>query len=191
MGPGAVGADHELAAAMAAGSQDALADLYDRYSRLAYGIALRVLGDPGRAEDAVQEAFLNVWNRADSFDPERGSLRSWLLTAVRNRSIDYLRGRGAHERQEQALQPALVSSGPRSDPWHEVSLSLERTAVIEAIASLPSEQRQAIELAYFGGYSHREIADMTQVPLGTVKSRMRLALEKLSSYLRGRGLVDV
>ncbi len=175
---------------MAAGSQVALADLYDRYSGLAYGIALRVLGDPGRAEDAVQEAFLNVWNRAPSFDPARGSLRTWLLTAVRNRSIDYLRGRGGMERQEVELKPALATS-PRGDPWHEVSLSLEREAVREALASLPPEQRQAIELAYFGGYSQREIAGITRAPMGTVKGRTRLALEKLSSYLRGRGLVDV
>jgi RNA polymerase sigma-70 factor, ECF subfamily len=176
---------------MAAGSQDALAQLYDRYSGLAYGIALRVLGDPGRAEDAVQEAFLNVWNRAAAFDPARGSLRAWLLTAVRNRSIDYLRGRGAHERREQDLEPVAATVGAFSDPWHEVSLKLERDAVHEALTSLPPEQRQAVELAYFGGYSQTEIADLTRVPLGTVKGRMRLALEKLSSYLRGRGLVDV
>ncbi|TAN32413.1 sigma-70 family RNA polymerase sigma factor [bacterium] len=190
-GPADGVADHELITALAAGSQDALAALYDRYSRLAYGIAMRILGDPGRAEDAVQEAFLNVWNGAGSFDPQRGSLRAWLLTAVRNRSIDYLRGRGAHERRELELQPAMAAAGARSDPWREVSLALERSAVREALANLPSEQRQAVELAYFGGYSQREIAEMTRVPLGTVKGRMRLGLEKLSSYLKGRGLVDV
>lgn len=193
MGPGATEgrADPDLAAALAAGNHDALAELYDRYAGLAYGVALRVLGDPGRAEDVVQEAFLNIWNNASGFDAELGSLRGWLLTAVRNRSIDYLRGRGAHERQEQALQPDMAEGGPRSDPWREVSLSLERSAVREALGSLPSEQRQAVELAYFGGYSQREIAEMTRVPLTTVKGRMRLALEKLSSYLQGRGLVDV
>ncbi len=191
MNLGAVGgADSELAVALAAGSQDALAELYDRYASLAYGIALRVLGDPGRAEDAVQEAFLNVWNRAAAFDPARGSLRSWLLAAVRNRSIDYLRGRGAHERQEQELQP-VAATVALNDPWHEVSLKLERDAVREAMTSLPPEQRQALELAYFGGYSQHEIANLTRVPLGTVKGRIRLALEKVSSYLRGRGLVDV
>ena len=184
-------ADADLVAKLASGSQDALAELYDRYGRLAYSVALRVLGDPGRAEDAVQEAFLRIWNHAGSFDESRGSLRTWLLTAVRNRSIDYLRGRGAHERQELELQPALAEVGARSDPWREVSLSLERTAVREAMSSLPAEQRQAVELAYFAGYSHKEIADMTSVPLSTVKGRMRLALEKLSSYLQGRGLVDV
>ena len=163
-------------------------ELYDRYAGLAYAIALRVLGDPGRAEDVVQEAFLKIWTNAAGFDPKRGTLRTWLITAVRNRSIDYLRGRGAHERQEQELQPDVAESSPRSDPWREVSLSLERMAVREAVGSLPSEQRQAVQLAYFGGYSQSEIAEMTQVPLSTVKGRLRLALEKLSSYLQGRGL---
>ena len=184
-------ADTDLVAQLAAGSQEALAELYDRYGRLAYSVALRVLGDPGRAEDAVQEAFLRIWSHAASFDVRRGSLRTWLLTAVRNRSIDYLRGRGAHERQELELQPALAEVAPRSDPWREVSVSLERSAVREAMSNLPVEQRQAVELAYFSGYSQREIADMTSVPLSTVKGRMRLALEKLNSYLLGKGLVDV
>jgi RNA polymerase sigma-70 factor (ECF subfamily) len=177
--------------ALAAGRQDALAELYDRYAGLAYGVAMRVLGDPGRAEDVVQDAFLKIWNNAGAFDAQRGSLRTWLITAVRNRSIDYLRGRGAHERRELELQPQLAATGTRSDPWREVSLSLERAAVREALASLPSEQRQVVALAYFGGYSQAEIADMTKVPVSTVKGRMRLALEKLGSYLQGNGVVDV
>jgi RNA polymerase sigma-70 factor (ECF subfamily) len=184
-------ADPELAAALAAGSQDALAELYDRYAPLVYGVVLRVLGDPARAEYVVQEAFMRIWNHAPTFDSQRGSLRAWLLAAVRNRSIDYLRGRAAHERRELELQPEMAEAGARSDPWRQVSLALERTAVIEALGSIPAEQRQAVELAFFGGCSHREIADMTRVPLSTVKGRMRLALEKLSSYLQGRGLVDV
>jgi len=175
---------------LAAGNQDALLELYDRYAGLAYAVAMRVLGDPARAEDAVQEAFLKIWTNASSFDPRKGSLRTWLITAVRNRSIDFLRGRGAHERQELELQPDLAESH-RSDPWREVSLALERAAVREAVSSLPAEQRQAVQLAYFGGYSQAEIADMTKVPVSTVKGRMRLALEKLSSYLQGRGLIDV
>jgi len=152
---------------------------------------MRVLGDPGRAEDAVQDAFVNVWNRAASFDAQRGSLRAWLLTSVKNRSIDYLRGRGRREREERELEPDVAYAQSPSDPWREVALSLERTAVRDALASLPAEQRQVVELAYFGGYTHVEIADMARVPLGTVKGRMRLALEKMGSYLRGRGLVDV
>jgi RNA polymerase sigma-70 factor (ECF subfamily) len=134
---------------------------------------------------------LNVWNHAASFDPERGSLRAWLLTAVRNRSIDYLRGRSGRERRERELAPDAAYGVSPADPWREVALSLERDAVRDAMASLPVEQRQVIELAYFGGYTHHEIADMTRAPLGTVKGRMRLGLEKMSSFLRGRGLVDV
>ena len=183
--------DSALAAGLVAGNQDALANLYDRYGRLAYSVALRILGDPGRAEDVVQDAFLKLWNNAAQFDPERGSLRAWLITAVRNRSIDTIRGRGAHERQERELKPELQATGPSSDPWREVSLSLERTAVREALSSLPLVQRQTVELAYFGGLSQQEIAEMTGVPLSTVKGRIRIALEKLSTYLMGRGLVDV
>ena len=152
---------------------------------------MRVLGDPGRAEDAVQEAFLNVWNRAASFDANRGSLRAWLLVSVRNRAIDYLRGRGAHERQEDELPAEVARADEPGDPWREVALSLERAAVRDALESLPAEQRQVIELAYFGGYTHTEVSSMTRLPLGTVKGRMRLGLEKMSSFLRGRGLVDV
>jgi RNA polymerase sigma-70 factor (ECF subfamily) len=180
--------DPDLASRMAAGDTDALGELYDRYGSLAYSVALRVLGDPGRSEDVVQDAFLKLWNGAGEFDPSRGALRTWLMTAVRNRSIDYLRGRGAHERAEREL-PVEVAAESASDPWREVSMSLEREAVRDAIDNLPSEQRQAVELAYFGGYSHREIAEMTRVPLSTVKGRMRLALEKMHSYLMGRGLV--
>ena len=191
-GSGDQGREAGLAAGLAAGNHEALAELYDRYATVAYGVAMRVLGDPGRAEDAVQDAFMNVWNHAASFDAERGSLRAWLLTSVRNRSIDYLRGRGGRDRErERELHPEVAYALSPSDPWREVALSLERTAVRDAMASLPAEQRQVIELAYFGGYTHAEIADMARVPLGTVKGRMRLALEKMGSYLRGRGLVDV
>jgi RNA polymerase sigma-70 factor (ECF subfamily) len=188
---GAGPSDSDLALALAAGREDALVQLYDRYGRLAYSVALRILNDPGRAEDAVQESFLKLWSNARRFDTARGSLRGWLISTVRNRSIDYLRGRAGHERDERALNPDVESAGPSSDPWREVSEALERSAVREAIAHLPSEQRVAVELAYFGGYSGREIADMTRVPLSTVKGRMRLAFEKLSSYLQSRGLVDV
>ena len=181
--------DLELAEALAAGHVDALARLYDRYGALAYSVALRVLGDPGKAEDVVQDAFLKLWHGASRFDAHRGSLRTWVITAVRNRSIDYLRGRSAHERQEREIPIETEAQGTGSDPWREVAASIERDVIKEAMASLPPEQRQAVELAYFGGYSHREIAEMIRVPLSTVKGRMRLALEKLHSYLQGRGFV--
>src|SRR5712692_6057347 len=159
-GPGVVGAgaDAGLAARMAARDTSALAELFDRYGALAYGVALRVLRDPGRAEDAVQDAFMRLWHGASGFNPARGSLRGWVLAAVRNRAIDLVRGRPGRERDE---------------------------------LELPAEQRQAVLLAYFGGYTQLEIAGLTGVPLSTVKGRMRLALDKLASYLKERGVVDV
>jgi RNA polymerase sigma-70 factor, ECF subfamily len=181
--------DVQLAEHLAAGEVHALELLYDRYGGLAYSVSIRVLGDPGKAEDVVQDVFLKLWTNADRFDPARGSLRTWLLTAVRNRSIDYLRGRGAHERFEKEIPEGVVAAGPGSDPWREVSLAMEREVVRQAVESLPSEQKQAVELAYFGGYSHSEIAELARVPLSTVKGRMRLGMEKLHSYLQGRGFV--
>lgn len=183
-----VDSDQDLAAALSAGHVQALAELYDRYGQLAYSVALRILGDPGRAEDVVQDAFLKLWHGANRFDSRRGSLRTWVITAVRNRSIDYLRGRSAHERQEREIPLDAEARGAGSDPWREVATSMEREMIREALASLPAEQRQAVELAYFSGYSHREIAEMIRVPLSTVKGRMRLALEKMESYLQGRGV---
>jgi RNA polymerase sigma-70 factor (ECF subfamily) len=182
--------DAELATALAAGELLAVDALYTRYGALAYSLAVRILGDPARAEDAVQDAFVRVWQRAGSFDPGRGSLRTWLLTVVRNRAVDYLRGTAAHQRDELELVGDVRASGAGSDPWREVSQSLERKAVMEALAVLPREQRQVIELAYYGGYSQTEVARLVGVPLGTIKSRTRLALEKLCSYLQGRGLID-
>lgn len=181
--------DGDLAGRLAAGDVRALEMLYDRYGALAYSIAVRVLGDPGKAEDVVQDVFLKVWNSAGAFDAGRGSLRTWLLSSVRNRSIDYLRGRAAHERSETEIPETVAAAGSGSDPWREVSLRMESEAVREAVDSLPSEQRQAVELAYFGGYTHPEIAQMIRVPLSTVKGRMRLGLEKLHSYLLGKGFV--
>ena len=181
--------DVDLAAALAAGDVDALAQLYDRYGPLAYSVSVRILGDPGKAEDVVQDAFLKLWHSAARFDSHRGSLRTWVITAVRNRSIDYLRGRSAHERQEREIPVETEADGVGSDPWREVAATIERDVIREALASLPAEQRQTVELAYFGGYSHREIAEMIQVPLSTIKGRMRLALEKLHSYLQGRGFL--
>jgi RNA polymerase sigma-70 factor (ECF subfamily) len=183
--------DPQLVAGLAAGDVEALRMLYQRYGTLAYTLAVRILGDPGRAEDVVQDAFMRVWTHAASFDPDRGSLRTWLLTTVRHRAIDYLRGRPGKARHELELTPEVPAHGAGSDPWRDVAESLERQAVRQALASLPPDQRQVVELAYFGGYTQREIAEIVSVPLGTIKGRTRLALEKLASYLQGRGLVDV
>lgn len=181
--------DGELVAALAAGDVDALDVLYARYAGPAYSLAMRILGDPGQAEDVVQEAFVRVWKAAASFQATRGSLRSWLLTIVRNRALDHLRGT-TRERDEVELQFEVRAEGEGSNPWREVSRSLERQAVRDALDALPGEQRQVIELAYYGGHTQQEIARMVGAPLGTIKGRTRLALEKLSSYLQGRGLIE-
>jgi RNA polymerase sigma-70 factor, ECF subfamily len=180
--------DADLGSRLAKRDADALAELYDRYGALAYSVALRVLGDSARSEDVVQEAFLKIWNAAATFDSRRGSLRGWLLTAVRNCAVDHLRGRAAHERDELELDGATAPDRQAPDPWGQLADSLEREAIRAGLLSLPTEQRQVVELAYFGGYSGREIADMVRCPLGTVKGRMRLALEKLQSYFQGKGL---
>jgi RNA polymerase sigma-70 factor (ECF subfamily) len=190
--PGAAAGDSELGRALAAGDIEALAVLYDRFGAIAYAVAVRVLGDKGLAEDVVQECFLKIWNNAGSFDPARGSLRSWLLTSVRNRAVDELRGRSTIERHE-ALTATLdlkTAIGRGGDPWGELSASMQRDVVKQALNRLPVEQRQAVELAYYGGYTYRQIAEIGKVPVSTIKGRMRLALEKLHSYLDGKGLVN-
>lgn len=183
--------DADLFAPLLNGEIAALERIYERYGGLAYGVALRILGDTGRAEEVVQDAFTALWRKPTSFDPDRGSFRSWFLVLVRNRAIDVLRGQGRRARGgDLQLPPELPDRGPGSDPWHSVSLSLEQAEVRAAMGSLSDGQREAIELAFFGGYSHSEIAAMLRLPLGTVKGRLRLGLEKLHSYLAGRGFLQ-
>src|SRR3977135_2661524 len=158
--------DPELVVGLVARDVEALRMLYQRYGGLAYSLAVRILGDPGRAEDVVQEAFIRVWTYADSFDARRGSLRTWLLTTVRNRAIDYLRGRPGRERRELELSVELPSHGTGSDPWRDVSESLEREALRQALVSLPPDQRQVVELAYYGGGTQREVSEMVPSPPG-------------------------
>jgi len=181
--------DADLYRPLLDGDPEALGPIYDRYGGLAYGLALRILGDPGRAEEVVQDAFTRLWSNPSSYAPDRGAFRSWFLTMVRNRSIDALRGRGQRERGEVELPVQLRDGNADSDPWQALSVSLERSTSKEALDSLPPAQRQVVELAYFGGHTHVEIAAELNLPLGTVKGRLRLALEKLHSYLSGRGFL--
>jgi RNA polymerase sigma-70 factor, ECF subfamily len=181
--------DGELAAAMSSRNEAALSELYDRYGRLAYSIALQMLGDPGTAEDCVQDAFVRVWRSSSTFDPALGSLRSWLIATVRNRAIDIMRAQRRDVARERELDFDL--SDDRPDPESEASSSFERRAVRAAIAHLPQEQRKTLALSYFSGFTQTEIAKIMDVPLGTVKSRLRLALEKVSSHLRATGVIDV
>jgi RNA polymerase sigma-70 factor (ECF subfamily) len=176
--------DEMLLAAIGSGNPEALGLLYDRCNRLAIAVAYRVLGDHTAAEDAVQDAFLSVWRRVASFDPQRGSARGWVLTIVRNAAVDRRRGRHAHALHDATLDDVtfrLATDG--EETFAAVASSIEATRVRDALALLPSEQREAIELAYFGGLTQQEISERTGTALGTVKGRMRLGLHKLRAAL--------
>ncbi len=158
--------------------------LYDQYSRRAFGLAYRILGDGPSAEDVVQEAFLILWRQADRLDPARGKVSSFLMTVVHHKAIDLLRGRRGETRRDSLDLPALAQD--EADMLEGVAESQVRDAVSNALQSLPEEQRQPIELAYFKGLTHVQIAESLAVPLGTVKSRLRLGLGKMRSALEGR-----
>ena len=175
--------DDELLISIQRRETAALETLYDRHRIVAYSLALRMLGNPGDAEEVVQEAFLNVWRAAETYRPGRGAVRSWLLSVVHHRAIDKLRGR-----QSRPL-PAVLEEGmdlpDATDVWQEVAVRLTGQDVQAALQQLPAEQRQTIELAYFKGFTHTQIAELMTVPVGTVKGRMRLGLHKLRSLLEG------
>lgn len=147
-----------------------------------------MLNDRAAAEDVVQEAFVAIWRNASSFDQARGSLRVWLLSIVRNRAIDRLRG--AAKLRPPSNPEAVRQESEGADTVETVVLDLARQQLREAFSCLPEAQRQTIELAYFGGLTHAEIARQMRVPLGTVKGRMRIGLEKLRSFLEARGLSE-
>lgn len=161
---------------------DALDALYARLGRLAFSVAYRVLNDQEAAEDVVQEAFLSVWRRAESYQPERASARTWLLTVVRYRAIDVARARAARP-YASSLDDALALAGPDGDPADDALGRIDAEGVRAAVLNLPTDQRTTVELAFFGGLSYPEIAVRMGAPLGTVKSRMRLALERLRGIL--------
>ena len=174
--------DERLLERLAGGSDEtALAELYDRYQAQMYGLAVRITKDTALAQDAVQEAFVGIWRNAGRYAPGRGSVRTWILSIAHHRSIDTLRRR----RSMAALpdgddyDPYLVAP----DVWPEVAQSLDRDTIQAALVSLSAEQREVIELAYFGGFSQSEIAERVGIPLGTVKSRARLGLRALRRQL--------
>jgi RNA polymerase sigma-70 factor (ECF subfamily) len=172
--------DNALAEALAAQDLSALASLYDRYGRVSYTLAYRILGEPEAAEDVVQDAFLAAWRGAGTFRRERGNLRSWLLSIVHHRSVDLLRRRTA-------FRPAPLEAADRTpsdvDTAEEATRNLERGSVRAALEALAEAQRRTIELAYFGGYTQSELAQIMGVPLGTVKGRMRIGLQKMRRVL--------
>jgi RNA polymerase sigma-70 factor, ECF subfamily len=165
--------DEELLGRVAEGNEQALSELYDRYSRVVYATGLRLLGDASLAEELVQEAFTNVWRAAASFDAQRASFATWLYRLTRNRAVDLDRRRRARPISvgEEAL--GNVAAGP------EPEASVNLWDVARALSRISDEQREVLRLAYFEGLSQREVSTRTGVPLGTVKSRTTAALKKL------------
>ncbi len=179
--------DEALLAAIGRRDEGAVAILYDRYGGLTYGLAYRILGERGAAEDVVQDTFLSVWRRATSFQSGRGSVRTWLLSIVHHRAIDRLRGTAGRARRDAPLDD-LDRVAEVDDPWREVETMVQRDVLRRGLAGLPDAQRRTIELAYFGGHTQHEIAAMMDVPVGTVKGRMRIGLQKLRDALLGTGI---
>ncbi len=175
-----VPSDEEVLEAVGRGDDDALGVLYDRFGRLAYSLAYRVLRDQTLAEDAVQEAFLAVWRSAEGYKRERAKPSTWILTVVHRRSVDLVRreDRRRGEPLEHAPEP---TSAPADE---DATLRDRRAAVQAALTELPGEQRQALELAYYGGLTQSELAERLGVPLGTVKSRMFAGLGRLRELLQ-------
>jgi RNA polymerase sigma factor (sigma-70 family) len=172
--------DEALVALVARGDDGALAALYDRFGRVAYGLALRVLRDRALAEDAVQEAFLTVWRNADRFMPERAKASTWILTFAHRRAVDLVR-REERRRTEPLPQTPVEDTAPATD--EEAWLRLRRERVQQALRMLPDQQREALELAYFGGFTQSELAERLGEPLGTIKSRMFTGLARLRELL--------
>ena len=178
--------DEALVALVARADDAALAELYDRFGRVAYGLALRVVRDPGLAEDAVQESFLAVWRSAGRFVAERAKASTWILTLVHRRAVDVVRRE--QPRRADALDTAPVATAETTE--EEAWLRLRRTRVQEALRQLPDKQREAIELAYYGGFTQSELADRLGEPLGTIKSRMFVGLARLRELLVEPGLEE-
>ena len=171
--------DEQVLEAVGRGDDDALGVLYDRFGRLAYRLAFRILRDRALAEDAVQEAFLAVWRSADAYKRERAKPSTWILTVVHRRAVDLVR-----REQSRRGEPLEVAPEPVSGPADEDAVLRDRRAAVQAaLTELPGEQRQALELAYYGGLTQSELAERLGVPLGTVKSRMFAGLGRLRELL--------
>jgi RNA polymerase sigma-70 factor, ECF subfamily len=182
-------ADEELMPLVGRHDPEAFEVLYDRHGGAAYSLAYRIVGDRAAAEEVTQEAFISVWRSGARFDAARGSVRSWLLSVVRNRAIDFLRSRAGRAPKLDFDDDSALEQRPAEERTEEEALRRETAAEVRgALGKLPGEQSKVIELAYFGGFSHSEISRILGLPMGTVKGRMRLGLEKIRGEL-AEGLV--
>jgi RNA polymerase sigma-70 factor (ECF subfamily) len=166
------------------GDETAVAELYDRHGRVAYGLALRIVRDPDLAQDAVQEGFLAVWRTAGAFVPERAKPSTWILTLVHRRAVDLVRRE--ERRRPDPLDEVAEGSGPDTD--EQAWLGAQRELVQRALCLLPDDKREALELAYYGGFTQSELAERLGVPLGTIKSRTFAGLGRLRDLLAEAGL---
>jgi RNA polymerase sigma-70 factor (ECF subfamily) len=174
-------ADEDLISLVEGGDAEAFAVLYDRHGRPAYSLAYRMMGEKQAAEELAQNAFIKVWRRAGSYRAERASVRTWILSIVHNRGIDQLRSHASRRRLQEKIEASAASSQP-SEAFAETWRNTQSEQVREALNTLPKEQLKILELAYFSGYTHVEIAELLGVPLGTVKGRMRAGLKKMRAY---------
>jgi RNA polymerase sigma-70 factor (ECF subfamily) len=177
-------ADEELMPLIGAKDPEAFGVFYDRHGGVAYSLAYRIVGERGGAEDVTQEAFLSIWRSGARYDRTRGSVRSWMLSIVRNRAIDSLRSSAGKAPRLTLDDDSILEQRPAEELTEEEAIQHETaTEVRGALGQLPGDQSKVIELAYFGGFSQSEIARMLGLPLGTVKGRMRLGLEKIRNEL--------
>jgi RNA polymerase sigma factor (sigma-70 family) len=185
--------DEALIRAIAIGIVWAMEQLYQRYSRLLYSLAYRMVSDHQIAEDLLQDAFVSVWKKADSYSRQSGTVRNWLLSIMHHRTIDYLRS----VRRRPLLEAATLEDAEQEtsmmqpDVWEEAWRSMQGAQVRQALMQLPTEQRMVIELAYFQGWTQAEIASGCQIPLGTVKARMRLGLIRMKNILDQMGVREL
>lgn len=185
--------DEVLISAIANGAVWAMEPLYQRYHRILYSLAYRMVADHQVAEDLLQDAFLSVWKRATSYSSQAGAVRSWLVSIMHHRTIDYLRT----VRRRSMIKETTLDEVERDesvafpDVWDEAWQNVQSAKVREAMMALPTEQRMVIELAYFQGWTHSEIAEGCQIPLGTVKARMRLGLTRLRRKLEEMGMREL
>jgi RNA polymerase sigma-70 factor (ECF subfamily) len=171
--------DEALVLLAARSEESALAELYDRYGRTVYGLALRVLRDQSLAEDATQETFLTIWRTASQFVPERGKASTWILTLAHRRAVDAVRHEQRRRSDSLERAPEAAAEGVEEDAW----LRLQRERVQSALRRLPDAQREALELAYYGGFTQSELAERLGQPLGTIKSRMFSGLSRMRELL--------
>ena len=179
----AIYTDDQLISALRQGEGWAMTALYDRYVRLVFSLALRILNDRAAAEETVQEVFVKVWRRAKDYDAQRGKFSSWLTGIAHNHAIDELRRRRVRPSasEDEDAMADVIFEGPA--PLDLALQSLEHYRIVEALQAIPAEQRQPIEMAYFEGFTQQEISDRLKQPLGTIKTRMRLGMQKLKSLL--------